>query len=119
MALLARTGQPVGSMPLTVHYDPAAFAVVKVVEGDFFRQAGAQSSFSQDVDAAGGKISIEASQPGGKGSGGGGTVVTVTLKALVTSEKADLSVVSAAPSNPAGATMGLTTPAAQTLRVVE
>jgi general secretion pathway protein D len=119
VSLLARTGQPVGSLPLGVHFDPAAFSVVRVTEGDFLKAGGAQTSFSNEVDAAGGKITIEASQPGGRGSGGAGTVVSLTLKANGAADKADLSLTSGAPAGPAGAAMNITLPPALSLRVVE
>ncbi|MDE3012072.1 MAG: type II and III secretion system protein, partial [Pseudomonadota bacterium] len=119
VVVLARTGQPVGSLPLALHYDPNAFALVKVSEGDFLKQGGAQTSFNQNVDANAGRIAIDTSQTSGRGSGGTGTVTTVTLKAKVVVEKAEFSLLSASPTTPAGTALGLTSPAALSLRVVE
>ena len=119
VALMGRTGQPVGTLPINLHFDPAAFAVVKVAEGEFMKPGGVQTDFSSDVDTAGGRIAIGIAQPGGRGSGGGGTILTVTLKALAPTEKTDISISSATPSTPAGAAMALTAPPALTIRVTE
>ena len=118
VSLIARTGQPVADLPAVLHFDPAIFSVVKVTEGDFMKQGGAQSQFTNDVDTAGGKITTDSSQPGGRGSGGGGTVLSVTLHAMAPSEKSEVSVLSASPVGANGGPLGLAPGIPLQLRVV-
>lgn len=87
-------------LPLLVGFDPQALQVVSVQEGDFFRQAGASTNFSQRVDPVQGKVFVAAVRQNPAGSGGGingtGSVFTVTFKALKVA-KAKLQLLSVSP----------------------
>ena len=77
---------PLRGLPALMGFDPQTLQVVNVREAEFFKQGNAQTTFSQRVDPAQGKIfvalvrqGISATDAGINGSGG---VVTVTFKAV-------------------------------------
>lgn len=93
-------------LPLLIGFDPQSLQVVSVQEGDFFRQAGGRSSFSQRIDAGQGKVFVAAVRQAVSGADGGvngtGTVITVTFKAIKANPQARIQLLSATPE-PAGA----------------
>ena len=97
--LRVNAGTPVGSMPLLLGYDAQSLQVVSVQEGDFFKQGGGQTSFSQRVDPAAGKIyaaSVRKAAAGGdSGINGSGSMLVVTFKALKANVTAKAQVLSA------------------------
>lgn len=96
--------QPLRGLPLLIAYDTQALQVVSAQEGDFFKQAGGQSSFSQRIDPAQGKIFIAAlrqNPAGGEGGiNGNGTVVTVTFKAIKPNAPGRIQLLSVTPEPP-------------------
>jgi general secretion pathway protein D len=99
---------PLRGMPLLVAYDPQALQVVNVQEGQFFKQAGGQSTFNHRIDAAQGKVFIAAvSQPSGGvdvGMNGSSNLAMLTFKAIKPGAATKLQILSATPdpatSNP-------------------
>ncbi len=73
-------------LPLLVGFDPQVLQVANVQEGDFLKQNGGQTSFSQRVDPAQGMVyvtTVRLNQNGSDaGVNGAGGVATVTFKAL-------------------------------------
>lgn len=73
-------------LPLLVDFDPQVLQVAHVQEGDFLKQNGGQTSFSQRVDPVQGMVYITTVRLNENGSdagvNGGGGVATVTFKAL-------------------------------------
>lgn len=73
-------------LPALIAFDPQLLQVASVQEGDFLKQAGAQTQFSQRVDAAQGKVFVAGvrQNPQGPvaGTNGVGSVLSVTFKAL-------------------------------------
>lgn len=73
-------------IPLLVGFDPQILQMANVQEGDFLKQNGGQTSFTQRVDPAQGMIyitSIRLNDVGNdSGTNGAGSVATVTFKAL-------------------------------------
>ena len=68
----------VSTVTLTITYDPAVLRVRRVQEGTFMRQGGVQSSFTQQVDQAAGRIDIVVTRPGDEsGASGAGLVAAV------------------------------------------
>lgn len=90
----------VRGMPLLLAFDPLHLQVASVQEGDFFKQGGAHTTFSQRVDAGQGKIFValvrQGATPDAAAINGTGAAVTVNFKAIKTGE-AKLQLLSASP----------------------
>jgi general secretion pathway protein D len=88
-------------LPLLIGFDPQSLQAVSVQEGDFFRQAGGRSSFSQRIDPAQGKVFVAAIRQAVSGSDGGingtGSVMTVTFKAIKANPLSRIQVLSVTP----------------------
>ena len=99
--LSVNSQQALRGLPLLVGFDPQVMQVVSAQEGDFFKQAGGKSTFSQRVDGVQGKVFIAAlrENPAGGEAGinGTGSVATLTFKAVKASTGARLQVLSATP----------------------
>lgn len=84
--LRVQSGAALTGLPALVAFDPQALQVVSVQEGDFLKQAGAQTQFSQRVDAAQGKVFAAGVRQGGNGPVSGingvGSILSITFKAL-------------------------------------
>lgn len=91
-------------LPLMVGFDPQSLQVVSVQEGEFFKQAGGRTSFSQRVDPAQGKVFVAAVRQGTSGAdagiNGAGSVATVTFKAMKANPNARIQLLSANPEPP-------------------
>ena len=109
----------VRGMPLLLAFDPQFLQVAGVQEGDFFKQGGAQTTFSQRVDAGQGKIFValvrQGSTPDAAAINGVGAAVTVNLKAIKTGD-AKLQLLSASPE-PASANP-IKVPLAHSVRII-
>lgn len=107
-------------LPLMVSYDPQVVQFVSAQEGEFFKQAGGQSTFSQRVDAAQGKVFIAAlrqsSAGGAAGINGAGSVATLAFKAVKPAPAARIQLISANPEPPSATPMPL--PVEHVVRIV-
>ncbi|WP_265284504.1 cohesin domain-containing protein [Verminephrobacter aporrectodeae] len=103
--LRVNSQQALRGMPLLVAFDPQALQVASVQEGDFFMQGNAQTSFSQRVDPAQGKVFVALVRQNTAGDqagiNGSGALITLNLKA-VKPGNVKLQLLSATPE-PAGA----------------
>lgn len=82
IALNLRSGVAMRGLPLQVGFPKGSFEVVEVVEGGFFKQDGAVTSFSKSVAADAGRVHAGAIRNSPNGAVGDGTVLTLRLKAL-------------------------------------
>jgi general secretion pathway protein D len=114
--LTMQSDEPIGSLPITVGFDSKVLEVVRVVEGDFLKQGGAQAVFSNQVDPKG-QILMTGTRSGGEGGAAAGTVATVTFRSLTASEGSNIEVLAAAPVGASGRVVNIALPAAQTVRV--
>lgn len=118
--LSVNSQQALRGLPLLVGFDPQVMQVVSAQEGDFFKQAGGKSTFSQRVDGVQGKVFIAAlrENPAGGEAGinGTGSVATLTFKAVKASTGARLQVLSATPE-PASASP-VAVPVEQVFKIV-
>ncbi|MGE0331380.1 MAG: cohesin domain-containing protein [Ramlibacter sp.] len=91
-------------LPLMMGFDPQSLQVVSVQEGEFFKQAGGRTSFSQRVDPAQGRVFVAAVRQGAAGADAGingtGSVATVTFKAMKANPNARIQLLSANPEPP-------------------
>ena len=106
-----QTAAKVVSVPFQVGFDPSTLEVVDVAEGDFLNQNNVQTTFSSNVDQAGGQISINVSQPGQHGNAGRGSLVAVTFKAIAASTQTQITVSSSGATDATGQALPVSLPA--------
>jgi len=85
VAVRLTSSDSIAGLPLLLAFDPVALQVAGVQEGDFLKQGGAQTNFSQRVDPVQGRIFIAGvRQEAGSSNGasGAGNVATVTFMAV-------------------------------------
>lgn len=97
LALKLKTNGGLRSLPFQVSYDPATLKVVKVNEGEFFKQNGAQTSFVHNVDIAAGKIFVGVTRAGTEAIAGEESVALITFKALGDHPKTEVKLLTATP----------------------
>ena len=96
VVLKLKSNGGVMSLPYQLGFDPSALQVVDVSEGDYFKQGGATTNFSFNVDPAG-KVFVGESRSAGKGAKGEGTLAVITLKAKEAKPGAEIRVLAATP----------------------
>lgn len=78
--------QALRGLPMLLGFDPQVLQVVSVQEGGFFKQSNGQTSFTQGVDPAQGRVFValvrQSSAGNDAGINGTGELVSVTFKAL-------------------------------------
>jgi hypothetical protein len=68
---------------VTITFNPAALRVRSVQEGSFMRQAGANATFTQQVDAAAGRIDIAVTRTDDTtGASGAGLLAAILFDAV-------------------------------------
>jgi hypothetical protein len=73
----------VSTVTVTITFNPAALRVRSVQEGSFMRQAGANATFSQQVDAAAGRIDIAVTRTADTtGASGAGLLAAILFDAV-------------------------------------
>jgi general secretion pathway protein D len=110
VTLLVRASAKVASLPMQISYDPAVLEAVEAGEGEFLRQGNPRTTFNRDIDAATGRIRIEASRMDDAGASGDGSLATLTFKALAGSGSTQIGVAVAQATDSAGAALPVTVP---------
>jgi general secretion pathway protein D len=82
--LVMQAEQPVVSIPLAIGFDARVLQVSSVVEGDFLKQSGAQTSFTSRVDPNG-QILMTGTRAGDSGATAQGAIATVNFKVVAAS----------------------------------
>lgn len=88
--------QAIDQLPVMVGFDPQVLQVVSVEEGSFMAQGGGSSSLSKQVNLSEGKVTATAVRQGTAVSGQGG-LLQINFKAMATSEKTLIKLLSATP----------------------
>ena len=105
--LRIQSGAPVSALPIVIGFDPATVQLVNVVEGDFLRQGGVQTSFSNRVEPVQGRASIAVVRQGSAGQDSGvngeGTVIIANLRAVRATDGTKIQLLSVAPTPPPAA----------------
>lgn len=117
VALRLKTDGGLRSLPLQLGFDPAAFQVVEVSEGPFFKQNDAKTSLSSNVDPATGKVFASVVRSGVDGAQGEDNVIVLTLRALVAKPQAELKLLSAAPVSAGQKSLSATLPAPYVINI--
>lgn len=97
LSLKMKADGSVRSLPFQLGFDTAAFQVVDVTEGPFFKQNNGMTSFSKNVDVAGGKVFVSVVRSDVEGASGEDAIAVVTLRALAAKSPGEITVLSAAP----------------------
>lgn len=119
LALRVKTDGALRSMPFQVAVDPAAFQIVDVSEGGFFKQGDVKTSFSASIDQAAGKAFAGAARSGQDGASGEDTVAVLTLRAIGTKPQAEIKLLTVAPIASGDKTVSPTIPAPHVIAVTQ
>ncbi len=79
LQLIMQSDQPVSGLPLIVGFDTKVLEIVSVLEGDFLRQGGVQTSFTSRIDPAG-QVLITGARSGDSGASAIGAIVTLNFR---------------------------------------
>jgi general secretion pathway protein D len=93
---------PLVSLGLVLRYDSASLQVLKVEEGSLFREGGAATTFTENVNAGAGRIVANVKREVETGTKGTGSVLTVTFKVTAKSDRSQIQLLSASPISQAG-----------------
>ena len=75
------------TLTLSVTYNPSVLRVSTVQEGSFMRQGGADVTFVQQVDTAGGRVDLALTRAGDPvGASGFGVVAAIVFEAIAPGE---------------------------------
>ncbi|SKC95811.1 Type II secretory pathway, component HofQ [Burkholderia sp. CF099] len=116
VALLMQADQPVTSASATVSYDVSKLQFTGVTEGDFLKQGGAQTSFSNRV-AQGGQVILADSSPGGTGGSAQATFAVLSFKALAPAAQTSIQVQPGSVLGAGGQAVTMPPPSAYSLSV--
>lgn len=94
--VVVKTDQPLRGLPLDLSFNKDVLQLQNVIEGDFFQQEGAVTSFSKTGDGLDGRIKVGVLRNQASGATGEGTVLTLRFKALAPGD-ADLRIQRAQP----------------------
>lgn len=95
--LLVKSERPLRGLPFQISFDPATFEVVRVEEGEFFRNGGAKTSFAHNIDQANGRVFVGVNRTGSDGAQGEGGLVSVVLKSKMAKPASEIRLVAATP----------------------
>ena len=97
LSLIAKADGTMRSLPLQLGFDPGSYQVISVEEGGYFKRDGAHTTFSYNVDPAGGKVFATVTRNDVQGAPLGELPV-ITLKLRSTGAKVpEIKVLSAEP----------------------
>jgi general secretion pathway protein D len=87
LSVIVRNAAEVGTMSLTINYNPKVIFLKDVAEGGFARQLGGNVPFLKNIDNASGMCVIGFSSPQlGRGVRGGGTLAVLSFEAKAAGE---------------------------------
>ncbi|WP_157128359.1 secretin and TonB N-terminal domain-containing protein [Cupriavidus sp. USMAA2-4] len=120
--LWMQPAQPLTSVPYVLSFDPKSLQILSVAEGDLMKQAGGASVFNQRVDQKAGQVLVtntrsQGSQGDDSGASGPGVLVTLSLRALTPTDDTQLQLITIAPVGLNGATVSITPPPPQAIKI--
>lgn len=116
VALTMQADQPVASVSSTINYDSTKLQFVGATEGDFLKQGGAPTSFSNRI-AQGGHLILSDSVQGGSGAASPATFAVLNFKALAAASQTSIQVQPGSVVSVSGVPISLSPPSAYTLGV--
>lgn len=115
--LAIQPGQPLTSIPYSIGFDPKLLEVVAVTPGDFLKQGGVATSFSNRVDRTGGQILATETRPGTNGAANPGSLAAVTFRAVAAAPGTKVQVLALAPVGEGGRSVSSTPPSPLSLSI--
>jgi general secretion pathway protein D len=119
LALELNSVKRMRSLPLQLSYDSTAFQVVKVEEGDFFKEREGATNFATNVSEGDGKVFVSVIRSNVDGVSGHAPVAIVTLRAIAPRPDAQIRILKAAPIMESGKSADVVLPPPQGIVVVQ
>lgn len=116
LQLVMRSDQGIASVPLAIAYDNKVLQVTGIIEGDFLKQGGAQTTFSSKIDPSG-QILISSTRNSPGGATDGGAIVTINFRALSPSDGSRIQLLTIAPVTAIGQGLITALPVPYTVQV--
>lgn len=116
--LAIQPGDAVTSIPMAMSFDPKVLEVVSVTEGDFLKQGGGATSFSNRVDRGSGQIFATVTRSGKEGATSPGNIVSIAFRALSPTTESRLAMTAIAPTGMAGRAVNTAPPSPLVLSVI-
>jgi general secretion pathway protein D len=117
VALTMQADQPVTSVSSNVSFDSTKLQFIGVTEGDFLKQGGSPTSFSNRL-AQGGHLVLSDSVQGGSGASSPGTFAVLSFKALAATSQTSVQIQPGSIIGVSGTPITMTPPSAYTFGVV-
>jgi general secretion pathway protein D len=117
LQLMVQSNQPVTSVPLAIGFDNQVLQIVGVTEGDFLKQGGAQTSFTNRIDPTG-QILVTASSAGDVGATALASIVTLNFKTLTIADASRIQLLAVSPIGTAGHSISAPLPPPQVIQVL-
>jgi general secretion pathway protein D len=115
--LSMQAGEPITSVPVAVSFDARLLEVASVSEGDFLRQGGGRTTFSNRVDRGSGQIFGTVTRADNGSASGGGGLMSITFRALAPAPDVRLQILSIAPVGAGGRSVSVAVPAPFSLNI--
>ena len=117
LQLLMQSDQPVVSVPMAIAFDARMLQVTSVVEGEFLRQGGAQTSFTSRVDPSG-QILMTGTRTGDTGASAVGALATINFRvAAAVSPETQVQLLTIAPIGLGGRSIAAPLPPPHAIRI--
>ena len=110
LQLTIQAGEPITSVPMALSYDARLLEVASVAEGDFLRQGGGRTSFSNRIDRGTGQVFATVTRADPGSASGSGSLMSVTFRALAPAPDVRTQVVSIAPIGVGGRSITVAAP---------
>jgi hypothetical protein len=110
----------VSNINFGLHYDPAVFGVLNIAEGNALQQGGAATNFRPELNGGAGQLVIadaRVAPAGGAPMTQGGSLLTLTLRALRASDATPVAMLGAALADQTGAALNVPLPAPLSITV--
>lgn len=115
--LAVQPGEAVTSIPMALTFDPKVLEVVSITEGDFLKQGGATTSFSNRIDKGSGQVFATVTRAGKDGATVPGNIMNINLRALALANESRFAMTAVAPIGLGGRATNTAPPAPLTLSV--
>lgn len=117
VSLAIQPNEPIVGIPYSLGFDPKFLEIVSIDAGDFLKQGGATTNFTNWVDKNNGQILITETRSGKEGAGNSGTLLTLTIKAQAITPQTSIKVIAMSPLGSGGRSITATLPPSQSIEI--